>query len=247
VQQGAVGHVRLVEHHGRSLVEKRFTDPARRDAEVIALRALAGQGLPAPEVVEVDEESVLMTLMPGERLDVGSADQRLDRLRASAILLRRLHRLPAPRGLPPGPDDTLLAGRYRAAGGPELPLVIPPAGRVTFCHGDWTDGNLLAVDATITAVLDWEAAHLGDPLRDLSRAAWGAARKDPRAFDALVSSYGADPAEVRAWLPIHAAELWLWFADAGPPEYFEQLTEELMRWPMSRSGGMTSGSPSALS
>jgi aminoglycoside phosphotransferase (APT) family kinase protein len=84
------------------------------------------------------------------------------------------------------------------------------------------------VDSSITAIGDWEAAHLGDPLRELSRAAWGASRKDPRSFDALVTGYGADPAAVRAWLPIHAAELWLWFSEAGPPEYLQQLTEDLV-------------------
>jgi len=57
------------------------------------------------------------------------------------------------------------------------------------------------------------------------------ARKDTRSLDALASGYGAVPAAVRAWLPIHAAELWLWFAEAGPAEYFEQLTEELVSWP----------------
>jgi aminoglycoside phosphotransferase len=231
MRQGAVGYVQLIEQNGRSLVEKRFTDRLRRDTEVLALRALAHQGLPVPELVEVGRESILITLMPGERLDSGSADVRLDRLRASATLLRRLHALRPPPGLASAPDDALIARRYRDAGGPPLPLVIPPAGRLTFCHGDWTDGNLLAVDATITAVLDWEAAHLGDPLRELSRAAWGAARKDPRSLDVLVSGYGADPDSVRAWLPIHAAELWLWFAESGPTEYFEKLTEELLRWP----------------
>ncbi|SDS97110.1 Phosphotransferase enzyme family protein [Friedmanniella luteola] len=231
MRQGAVGHVRSVERHGRFLVEKRFADPRRRDTEVLALRELLHQGLPVPELVEVGPEAVLMTLMPGERLDAGSADLRLDRLRASTTWLRRLHELRPPGRLPSAPDDALTARRYRDAGGPALPLVVPPAGRPAFCHGDWTDGNLLAVDAGITAVLDWEAAHLGDPLRELSRAAWAAARKDPRSFDALVSGYGADPSAVRAWFPVHAAELWLWFAGAGPPEYLEQLTRELVRWP----------------
>ena len=41
------------------------------------------------------------------------------------------------------------------------------------------------------------------------------------------SGYGADPAAVRAWFPVHAAELWLWFADAGPPAYLTQLTADL--------------------
>ncbi|MEU2663651.1 phosphotransferase [Micromonospora sp. NPDC007220] len=231
MRQGAVGHVRLVEREGRRLVEKRMTQPSRHDTEVLALRALADTGMPVPELVEVGPGSILMTLMPGERLDSENADVRLDGLRASAALLRRLHELPPPDGLPAAPDDALIVRRYRDAGGPPLPLAVPPASRPVFCHGDWTDGNLLAANGGITAVVDWEAAHLGDPLRELSRAAWGAARKDPRSFDVLVEGYGADPAMVRAWLPIHAAELWLWFAEAGPPEYLEQLTAELRSLP----------------
>ena len=172
-----------------------------------------------------------MTRMPGERLDAVDPEIRLLGLERSASLLRRLHELPQPRGLPDAPDDELIVRRYRDAGGPPLPLAIPRTERLTFCHGDWTDGNLLAVDGDITAVVDWEAAHLGDPLRELSRAAWGASRKDPRSFDALVSAYGADPGEVTAWCAIHAAELWLWFAEAGPPEYLDQLTADLLRWP----------------
>ncbi|MEH0972615.1 phosphotransferase [Micromonospora sp. CPCC 205546] len=231
MRQGAVGHVRLVERRGRRLVEKRMTEPSRHDTEVLALRALADTGIPAPELVEVSPGAILMSLMPGERLDSNDADVRLDGLRASATLLRRLHELEPPDGLPAAPDDALIVRRYRDAGGPPLPFAVPPAGRAVFCHGDWTDGNLLAVNGDITAVVDWEAAHLGDPLRELARAAWGAARKDPRSFDVLVEEYGADPAVVRAWSTIHAAELWLWFAEAGPPEYLEQLTGELRSWP----------------
>ena len=114
--------------------------------------------------------------------------------------------------------------------GPPLPLTLPPVSGSAFCHGDWTDGNLLAADGRISAVLDWESARVGDPIRDLSGAAWGADRKDPPALDAMVAADGADPALVRAWLPIHAAELWLWFAEAGPPEYLGQLTAELQSW-----------------
>ena len=80
-------------------------------------------------------------------------------------------------------------------------------------------------------MLDWEKAHLGDPLREVARAAWGAARKDPRSFAAIATGYGTDPDALRPWLPIHAAELWLWFAEAGPPEYLDQLTAELRAWP----------------
>lgn len=100
-----------------------------------------------------------------------------------------------------------------------------------FCHGDWGDGNLLAEQGRITGVVDWERAHLGDPVRELSRAAWGAARKDPRSFDVIVAGYGTAPEQVRAWTPIHAAELWLWFAEVGPPEYLAELTREIRNWP----------------
>jgi aminoglycoside phosphotransferase len=222
--------VRLVQRGGRTLVEKRMTDPVRHDTEVLALRALADSGLPVPEVVEDVPGSILMTHMPGERLDSAEPDVRLERLGASAVLLRRLHGLQPPSGLPAAPDDALIIRRYREAGGPSLPLVLPPRCEPVFCHGDWTDGNVLATDIGITAILDWEAAHLGDPLRELSRAAWAAARKDPRAFEVLAEGYGADWVALRAWVPIHAAELWLWFAEAGPVEYLRELTNELATW-----------------
>ena len=143
MRQGAVGTVRLVERDGRRLVEKRLSDPARHDTEVRALRALADSGLPVPQVVEERAGVILMTELPGGRLDEGDADTRLAALRASAVLLRRLHDLVAPEDLPPAPDDAAIIARYRAADGPALPLAIPPSAGVVFCHGDWTDGNVL--------------------------------------------------------------------------------------------------------
>ncbi|GAB2529212.1 phosphotransferase family protein [Paramicrobacterium agarici] len=206
-------------------------DPLRHDTEVLALRALASCDPPVPELVEVEPGSILMSLMPGERLDSVAPQVRLNGLRASARLLRRLHAITPPRDLPRAPNDAAIIRRYRDAGGPPLPLSIPPSAGSSFCHGDWSDANILAIDGAVTAVVDWESAHVGDPLRELSRAAWAASRKDPRAFALMVEAYGADMAAVRAWSAIHAAELWLWFAEAGPPEYFEQLTLELKNWP----------------
>lgn len=230
MRQGAVGAVRLVERGGRRLVEKRLADPARHDNELRALRGLVGSGLPVPEVVEERPGAILMTALPGTRLDDAPADARIAGLRSSAPLLRALHRLDPPDDLLPAPDDAMIIERYRAAGGPRLPLRIPPSSGVVFCHGDWTDGNLLAQHGRVSGIVDWEASHRGDPLRELARAAWGAARKDPRSERALIDGYGADPARVRAWYPVHAAELWLWFAEAGPPAYLAALTIELEAW-----------------
>ena len=45
----------------------------------------------------------------------------------------------------------------------------PPAQRLSIVHGDYRNGNVLHDgNANIIAVLDWEMAHIGDPLEDLA-------------------------------------------------------------------------------
>jgi aminoglycoside phosphotransferase (APT) family kinase protein len=47
----------------------------------------------------------------------------------------------------------------------------PPAQRISVVHGDFRSGNFLFdTEGEIHGILDWEMAHLGDPLEDL---AWG--------------------------------------------------------------------------
>ena len=43
----------------------------------------------------------------------------------------------------------------------------PVAPRVSIVHGDYRLGNFLEQDGRITAILDWELVHLGDPTEDL--------------------------------------------------------------------------------
>jgi aminoglycoside phosphotransferase (APT) family kinase protein len=43
----------------------------------------------------------------------------------------------------------------------------PQASRVTLVHGDYRLGNFLERDQRISAILDWELVHLGDPVEDL--------------------------------------------------------------------------------
>jgi aminoglycoside phosphotransferase (APT) family kinase protein len=57
---------------------------------------------------------------------------------------------------------------------PELEYVLkwlrsnaPEAEEIVLVHGDFKPGNALVLDGRITAKLDWETAHLGDPLEDL--------------------------------------------------------------------------------
>jgi len=44
----------------------------------------------------------------------------------------------------------------------------PKAERVALLHGDFRFGNFLYEGNTITALLDWEMAHLGDPMEDIA-------------------------------------------------------------------------------
>ncbi len=44
---------------------------------------------------------------------------------------------------------------------------LPEGGEITLVHGDYRVGNVLYGEDGIRAVLDWEMAHIGDPLEDL--------------------------------------------------------------------------------
>ncbi|MEO8692390.1 MAG: phosphotransferase family protein [Acidimicrobiales bacterium] len=48
--------------------------------------------------------------------------------------------------------------------------------RLVLCHGDYRTGNYLLRDGKIVGVLDWELAHVGDPVDDLAWAALPAFR-----------------------------------------------------------------------
>jgi aminoglycoside phosphotransferase (APT) family kinase protein len=44
---------------------------------------------------------------------------------------------------------------------------MPPEGEARLVHNDFRNGNLMVTPDGINAVLDWEVAHLGDPVRDI--------------------------------------------------------------------------------
>lgn len=96
--------------------------------------------------------------------------------------LARIHRIPV-QGLPaslPDHSGQLLFERAQGLldehgnGSPVLQLGLnwlrdnaPPKAAKTLVHGDFRNGNLLVDEAGLVAVLDWELAHLGDPVQDL--------------------------------------------------------------------------------
>jgi aminoglycoside phosphotransferase (APT) family kinase protein len=90
----------------------------------------------------------------------------------------------------------------------------PPPGEVRLVHGDFRNGNLMVGPDGIRAVLDWELAHLGDPVEDLGWLcvpSWrfGALERAVGGFgdvDDLLAAYaeaggsGAEPDRVHYWM-----------------------------------------------
>lgn len=78
----------------------------------------------------------------------------------------------------------------------------PPAHKLALVHGDYRVGNLLfGRHGRVMAVLDWEMAHLGDPLEDL---AWSL---DPR--------QAVDTPELAGGLAPYGRAIALWEAASG--------------------------------
>lgn len=88
----------------------------------------------------------------------------------------------------------------------------PPSRRRTLVHGDFRLGNVIVGPDGLRAVVDWELAHLGDPMEDLGWLcvpAWRFGGPRPVAglgdYDELVDAYAAesgldvDPEVVRWW------------------------------------------------
>ena len=110
----------------------------------------------------------------------------------------------------------------------------PPAQKICVVHGDYRTGNFLFdPDGNIRAILDWEMAHLGDPLEDLgwaldplwahgdpSRPAGTVTREEAIAIWEESSGLKADP-QALAWWEIFASlkGLAIWISAAR--EYAE--------------------------
>jgi aminoglycoside phosphotransferase (APT) family kinase protein len=85
------------------------------------------------------------------RPDAGASPARAEAARYDQIL----------RDLAPDPHPVLdLAVRWLGAR-------VPPARETTVVHGDYRIGNVIVDETGLSAVLDWELAHLGDPIEDL--------------------------------------------------------------------------------
>jgi len=96
----------------------------------------------------------------------------------------------------------------------------PPPTRRTVVHGDFRNGNLIVGPDGLRAVLDWELAHLGDPMEDLGwlcGKAWRFGASLPvggfgtrqQLFDAYAAASGtAVDAEIVRWWEVVGTLKW---------------------------------------
>ncbi len=163
-----------------------------RDAAV--LRALAGTGIPVPRVHAVDGGlgAVLLERVAG-RSDYPAVDHEAEREPTARDLMRLTaalhaldpHRLaiahlgPPAAAADPAADQLAQLDRLLEALGADAHPVQrfaarwlrrrpPRAGRTSLVHSDMGPGNFLAEGGAVTAILDWEVAHWGDPMEDLA-------------------------------------------------------------------------------
>jgi aminoglycoside phosphotransferase (APT) family kinase protein len=183
-----------------------------REAEIYA--ALAGAGLPVPQVLAVhpDHPAVLMAYADGGArfagLDEAAQVTILDDLVAALVHMHHLDvtQLPLPSLLPTQrvadhvrTELDIWEGRLDQSGRAEpflracfawLRTHVPDVdGPPSLVQGDTGPGNLLHDGTHLTALLDFELAHLGDPMEDLAWIGTRNAQEPVPDFDALLDAY----------------------------------------------------------
>jgi aminoglycoside phosphotransferase (APT) family kinase protein len=179
------------------VVGSRFLSHFSLAHEARVLEALQGLGVKVPVFLGFSEEHqlILMSKVDGTNdLALASDDAARRRIMNEYIEeLARLHELDVSTmrlsglDIPETPTDVALAGKFSfmeadfAAVRPTLrpePLLelgiwwlhanVPQgARRVSFLQGDTGPGQLMFADDRLTALIDWELAHVGDPMLDL--------------------------------------------------------------------------------
>ncbi|MEZ5383595.1 MAG: phosphotransferase family protein [Microthrixaceae bacterium] len=122
------------------------------------LRSVADLG--TGEALAADCGAALATL---HRRDVSSAPSDLDRLRLDDPFGDYCDDLAAKLDLLPQPHPAIRLGVEWLRRHPPSPPSSP-----TLVHADFRTGNLLVHEGRLSAVLDWELAHVGDPMEDVA-------------------------------------------------------------------------------
>jgi len=164
------------------------------DAEARLMQLAHDAGLPSPKVLHVlrpeDDlgKGFVMARVEGETIARKILrDEQF--AKARPILARQLGKvaagihnlardqLPALREMSATKEIAEMGREYRSFGWPRPVFDLAlrwladhdpgPSKEVTLVHGDFRHGNLIIGPDGVRAVLDWELAHLGDPMEDL--------------------------------------------------------------------------------
>jgi aminoglycoside phosphotransferase (APT) family kinase protein len=170
------------------------TRAAGLDAEARLMQLAHDAGLPSPKVMHVlkPEDDLgsgfIMVRIEGETIARKILrDEQF--ARARPILARQLGKvaagihglpraaLPALREMSSTKEIAEMGREYRGFNWPRPVFELAlrwladhdpgPSKEVTLVHGDFRHGNLIIGSDGVRAVLDWELAHLGDPMEDL--------------------------------------------------------------------------------
>jgi len=224
------------EADGRPLILQRQRAGDERDMLIEAgvVRAAGRGGAPVPELIDARRRDDGMAFMILEAIDGETIARKIlrddDFAEARARLvgdfgtaLARIHALDVETisGLQQNDQVQYYTDVLDGLGQPHPVLELvrnwlidtrPPAGRTTLVHGDFRLGNIIVGRDGLRAVIDWELAHLGDPMEDLGWLcvkAWRFGATPPVAglgrYDELFAAYeeagGApvDPVVVHWW------------------------------------------------
>jgi aminoglycoside phosphotransferase (APT) family kinase protein len=164
------------------------------NTEAVLMQRAHAAGVPSPRVLHVLERQdelgtgFIMERVAGETIprkvlrDAQFAGTRPKLARQVGGILAAIHGLPLS-GLPelrlmtPAKEIAELERDYRSLDWPRPVFELAlrwlrdhdpgPSAEVTLVHGDFRHGNLMIGPDGVRAVLDWELAHLGDPMEDL--------------------------------------------------------------------------------
>jgi aminoglycoside phosphotransferase (APT) family kinase protein len=159
--------------------------------EALLLRAAGRAGVPVPAVVASGEDldalgarSLIVEFVEGETIprrilrDDSLAAARAVMAGQCGTILAALHRIPPAEipGLPSGDPLDQLRELSDRLGQPHPTFELafrwlddhrPAPSSTTVVHGDFRNSNLIVGPEGVRAVLDWELAHIGDPVEDL--------------------------------------------------------------------------------
>lgn len=166
------------------------------EVEALLMQSAHAVGVPEPEVLYVLQESdglgagFIMQWLDGEALGAriarapGFAGLREHLAYDCGRILAQIHAIDLQStGLdqhlePIEPEAFVhqMWDRYKTYDSPQ-PMIdyaarwllenLPVNPRSTLVHNDFRNGNVMVNEAEVVAVLDWEVAHIGDPMRDL--------------------------------------------------------------------------------